>query len=84
MAALDDPSYLLLHEIRLRGVVEIASADDIGRLTELGLVAHASRGVRITVEGRAVNAEWARLEPGSDEEAIVQRDWPFCLGFSHD
>jgi hypothetical protein len=73
VAALDDPSYLLLHEIRLRGVVEIAGDDEIGRLAELGLIAHAARGVRITIEGRAVNAEWARLEPGSDEETIVQR-----------
>ena len=73
MAALDDPSYLLLHEIRLRGVVEVASDEELGRLTELGLVAHASRGVRITVEGRTVNAEWARLERGSEQEAIVQR-----------
>jgi hypothetical protein len=73
VAALDDPSYLLLHEIRLRGVVEIAGDDQVGRLTALGLVTRASRGVRITIEGRAVNAAWARLELGSEAEAVVQR-----------
>jgi hypothetical protein len=73
VAALDSESYLLLHEIRLRGVVETTRAGEIGRLVELGLVAHASRGVRITVEGRDIDTAWARIEVGSETEAIVQR-----------
>ena len=77
--ALDDASYLLLHEIRLRGVVEITDESSVARLVERGFVARASRGVRITPEGRVDNAAWARLEPGTEAEAgraaRLQRDF---------
>ncbi len=75
VAALDDASYLLLHEIRLRGVVEITDESSVASLVEFGFVARASRGVRITPEGRAANTAWARLEPGTDAEQVVQRGY---------
>jgi len=75
VAALDDASFLLLHEIRLRGVVEITDESSVVQLVEYGFVARASRGVRITPEGRAANAAWARLEPGTDAEQAVQRSY---------
>jgi hypothetical protein len=75
VAALDDASYLLLHEIRLRGVVEITDESSVARLVEFGFVAHASRGVRITPEGREINTTWARLEPGTEAEQVVQRGY---------
>ena len=75
VAALDDASYLLLHEIRLRGVVEITDESSVARLVEFGFVARASRGVRITPEGRAINTAWARLDPGTDAEQVVQRGY---------
>jgi hypothetical protein len=75
VAGLDDASYLLLHEIRLRGVVEITDESSVALLVERGFVARASRGVRITAEGRAVNAAWARVEAGTEAEAVVQRGY---------
>jgi hypothetical protein len=69
---LDEEGLLLLHEIRLRGVATVEDAR-VQPLLESGLVATAARGVRCTKEGRTVHASWARLAPGSEHEAAVQR-----------
>ena len=42
-------------------------------LIEAGYVVRAPRGLRITGEGRAVHATWARIDVGSDPEASVRR-----------
>jgi hypothetical protein len=70
--ALDDEAWLALHEVRLRRV-SVAEGVYVRRLTEIGLVTRASRGVRVTSEGRDAHAAWARLAPGSDAEAGAQR-----------
>jgi hypothetical protein len=75
VARLDDASYLLLHEIRLRGVVEITDESSTALLVQHRFVARAARGVRITREGRIANAAWARLEPGTEAEAVVRRGY---------
>jgi hypothetical protein len=69
---LDDEGWLLLHEIRLRGVATV-DEDRVRPLVEHGLVATAARGVRCTTEGRTAHASWARLPPGSNEEAALRR-----------
>jgi hypothetical protein len=72
---LDDEAWLALHEVRLRGlvVVEDTTATHIERLTEIGYVVRAPRGVRVTTEGREAHTSWARLGPGSDDESTVRR-----------
>jgi pyruvate,orthophosphate dikinase len=42
-------------------------------LLEQGWVAESAKGVRVTVEGRTLHAELARLRPASEEEAAVRR-----------
>jgi hypothetical protein len=75
VADVDETAFLLLHEIRLRGIVVVA--DDkhapAETLVELGFAAHTSRGVRITPTGRETHASWARLAAGSDAETVMQR-----------
>lgn len=79
MPALDPATWLVLHEIRLRGVVDPASevagrvgaASHAAVLIDAGYVAVAARGWRCTPEGRTAHADWARLE-GEAEVALVR------------
>jgi hypothetical protein len=66
-------SYVVLHEVRLRGLVERDDDEVVVALLDAGLVARARSALRITVEGRDVHASWARLVPGSDAEAVATR-----------
>ena len=73
MPVLDDDAWMLLHEVRLRGVVVLDDEALARPLIDGGLVAAAARGLRITPAGRDAHASWARLGVGTDEEATVQR-----------
>ena len=83
MAVLDEDAWLVLHEIRLRGVLDPASLTGRGegaeigvtaeRLVAVGYVAVAARGWRCTSEGRSAHAAWARLEPDSEAESALSR-----------
>jgi hypothetical protein len=70
---LEDEAWLLLHEVRLRGVADIDDSAHVRHLVEIGLMTRAARGVRVTPEGRDVHSSWARLSPGTDDEAAVRR-----------
>jgi hypothetical protein len=70
---LDDDAWIVLHDVRVRGVVAYEETTVVTVLVDAGLVARASRGLRITPEGREAHATWARLEAGSDLEARVAR-----------
>ena len=69
----DDATFRLLHEIRLRGVIEIAETESVTILIREGYVAQSARGVRITSAGRTTHAQWARLPAGAEHEAVAQR-----------
>jgi hypothetical protein len=70
----DDTTWLLLHEIRLRGVVVVTGDDTVAEtLVDMGFAALTPRGVRITPEGRETHSEWARLAPGSDADTLMRR-----------
>jgi hypothetical protein len=73
VAELDDASFLLLHEIRLRGVVAVGDDPRAAELVARGFVVESARGVRVTPAGRELHTSWARLLEGSDEEQAVQR-----------
>ncbi len=49
--ALDNEAWLLLHEVRLRGVADLDDTALVHQLLDVGLVARAARGVRVTAEG---------------------------------
>jgi hypothetical protein len=70
---LDPESWLLLHEVRLRGVFEADGGIVVATLVESGLVSQSARGIRLTPAGRDVHTAWARVEPGTELEATVER-----------
>jgi hypothetical protein len=70
---LDDDSWLLLHQVRVCGLVAAEETESVVVLVDAGLVARASRGLRITAEGRELHATWARVEVGSEIESRVGR-----------
>ncbi len=80
---LDDEHWLLLHELRLRGVVD-ADGSAVVRIEEAGLVARAAKGIRLTPEGRKVHTSWARVETGSELEASVDRTYRRFLALNRE
>jgi hypothetical protein len=82
--ALDDDAWLLLHEVRVRGLVARAESVTVTVLVDAGLVARATRGLRITAEGRELHASWARVEVGSDTEARIDRAYQRFLPLNHE
>ena len=73
MTAPDDTMYGVLHEVRLRGVVELEETEVVTRLVTEGFVARSARGIRITAEGRVTHAAWARLPAGEPDEELARR-----------
>jgi hypothetical protein len=71
-AALTDAGWGRLHELRLRGFLpagdESAWVDAVG----LGLVVVECERVKLTPEGRATHARWARSEPGSEAATVAE------------
>jgi hypothetical protein len=81
---LDERSWLLLHEVRLRGVLVVDDEAVVRPLLQAGLLAQAARGVRVTPDGRDANASWARLAPGSEPEAAMRRAYESFLGLNRE
>jgi hypothetical protein len=73
VTAPDDATFRLLHEIRLRGVVELDETEVVTLLINEGYVARSARGIRITAEGRVTHASWARIPVGAPDEQIARR-----------
>src|SRR5688572_31162238 len=73
MSALDDSAYALLHQLRLRGMVPETEVDDAAELCDAGLAAQKGTFLVLTTAGRDTHAAWARLTPGSDDEAAARR-----------
>jgi hypothetical protein len=70
---LDDDCWLLLHEVRLRGVVDGTNAVVEVRVVESGFATRAPKGLRLTPAGRDQHTTWARVTIGSDTEAAMER-----------
>jgi hypothetical protein len=74
---LSPEGYVVLHEVRLRGVLDVEDGSEravtVTQLVAAGLVAPVRHSIRITTEGRTVHAQWARVSAGSDVEAAVTR-----------
>ena len=70
---LDRAGWLVLHEVRLRGVFDAENGTIVTTLIDRGFVTRVPRGLRLTAAGRDAHAEWARVEPGGELEATVER-----------
>src|SRR5215475_13182374 len=69
---LDETTFLVLHEVRLRGVVELDDSAAVTELIEVGYVARSPKGVRITALGREEHTALARVSD-SEIEAMARR-----------
>jgi len=57
----------------LRGAFEVDDGIVVATLVESDLVVQTPRGIRLTAAGRSAHAVWARVEPGGELEATVER-----------
>src|SRR5260370_22451946 len=71
-AQLAPDTWALLHQLRLRGPHEVADGEHSAALVDAGLARRRGALLAPTPEGRAANAAWARLTPGSEEEAAAR------------
>ena len=72
LADLTDADWELLHELRLRGVIEPPESERWEIVIAAGLATRRASKLVITPEGRAAHREWARCEEGSEDEERVQ------------
>jgi hypothetical protein len=68
-----DTDWELVHELRLRGVIENPDLHRVQILLTSGFATLRATKLVITPEGRAAHREWARCEPGSEVEERVRR-----------
>lgn len=76
--------YVVLHEVRLRGLLERGDDEIVVALLEAGLVARARSALRITGEGRAVHTAWSRVDPGSETEQVASRAYERFLDLNRE
>lgn len=70
---LPDDAWLVLHDVRLRGIADDAGTPTVALLIDAGYVVRVPRGLRVTIEGRAAHATWARIDAGGEVEVGVTR-----------
>ena len=80
---LDDEHWLLLHEVRLRGVVDVDGSVAV-RVQEAGLVVRVPKGIRLTPDGRERHTAWARVEPETELELAVERAYQRFLALNRE
>lgn len=62
----------LLHELRLRGLMQEYDATLADELCSMGLALRKGAFLTLTPAGRAAHAAWARLQEGSDAELAAR------------
>ena len=69
VAALSEEAWALLHDLRLRGFRPAKGGAVEEELVAAGLVMARGANIALLPAGREAHAAWARLAPGSEEEA---------------
>lgn len=70
---LTDDAWLLLHEVRLRGMLDADDDPRAGDLESAGLVARKADFLVLTPAGREAHAVWARFPDDSEEREAARR-----------
>ncbi|HEX5614494.1 MAG TPA: MarR family transcriptional regulator [Acidimicrobiia bacterium] len=78
---LPDAAWTVVHEVRMRGRVDPATiADDVLEAILAAAFAETRpHGIVLTRAGRVAHEVWARVEPGSDQEAALLRSYEAFL-----
>lgn len=70
--ALSEDARALLHDLRLRGLRPAQGGLAEEELVAAGLAMARGANLALTAAGREAHAAWARLAPGSEEEALAR------------
>jgi hypothetical protein len=73
VTGLSDADWELVHELRIRGLIDAPDSDRVEVLVRAGLAIRRSTKLAITPEGRAAHGDWARCEPNGEVEERVRR-----------
>jgi hypothetical protein len=79
---LSDDAWALLHDLRLRGFRPATGAPAEEELTAAGFVRARGANLALAPAGREAHASWARLTPGSEEEAAARKAYERFLVFN--
>jgi hypothetical protein len=79
---LSDDAWALLHDLRLRGFRPAKGGPAEAELTAAGLVMVRGANLALAPAGREAHAAWARLTPGSEEEALAKGAYERFLNFN--
>ena len=71
--ALSENAWALLHDLRLRGFRPAKGGPAEEELVAAGLAMARGTNLALTPAGRDAHAAWARLAPGSEEEALARK-----------
>ena len=82
--ALSEEALGLLHDLRLRGFLRAEGGAAEDELVGAGLAMTRGANVAMTPAGREAHASWARLEPGSEEEALAKTAYERFLAMNVD
>lgn len=79
---LSEEAWALLHDLRLRGFRPAKGGPVEEELAAAGLVLVRGANLALAPAGREAHAAWARLAPGSDEEALARSTYERFLVFN--
>lgn len=72
LPSLSEGAWGLLHDLRLRGFRAAKGGAAEEELVAAGLAVVRGANMALSPAGRAAHAQWARLTPGSEEEALAR------------
>lgn len=75
----EDEAWMLLHDIRLRGLVEAPDRAQVATLIDAGLIVRKRTFLALTPEGREVHTAWVRLAQTSPGYDTVRRAYEAFL-----
>ena len=79
---LSEGAWSLLHDLRLRGFRPAKGGPAEEELTAAGLVLVRGVNLALAPAGREAHAAWARLTPGTEEEALAKSTYERFLVFN--
>jgi hypothetical protein len=82
VAIVSEEAWALLHDLRLRGFRPARGGPAEEELANAGLVLSRGANVAMSPAGREAHAAWARLTPGSEEEAQARTTYERFLALN--
>lgn len=82
LPTLSEQAWAMLHDLRLRGFRPAKGGPLEDELTAAGLALVRGTNLALAPTGREAHAAWARLTPGSEEEALAKATYERFLVFN--